>query len=423
MRFRFVHAADLHLDTAFKGLLPVPPVVADTLREASVRALDTLVDVAVERHVDFVILAGDVYDGPERGIRAQVALRRGLERLSREGIACFLVHGNHDPIETGWSAIPHWPDGVTLFGADEVGSVTVERGGEILATVHGISFAARKVTENLALRFRRTETPGFHIGVLHCAVSEAATGPPVSPCTMADLQRAGLDYWALGHVHERQVLRHGDPWIVYPGTTQGRKPKPSEQGANGALVVEVEDGMVRTPEFVPLDSVRLAGVEIAVDGLRDLIDVRQALQGAADDQLRDAGGRCLLMRGTLTGTGPAADELRRDSALVELLQQLRDEADLDEPFVWWDRVQDATHPNLDLESIRGRGDFPAEVLAMASELAADPQRLDAFADRHLAALRAPRLGRVGEELPDATAAPRWQETVELAISLLVGVER
>lgn len=423
MRFRFIHAADLHLDTPFEGLLPAPPVVATTLRDASMRALDALVDVALDRQVDFVILAGDVYDGPERGIRAQVALRRGLERLSREGIACFLVHGNHDPIETGWSALPHWPDGVTLFGADEAGSVTVERGGEILATVHGISFAAREVPENLARRFRPPETPGFHIGVLHCSLTGAGPGPPASPCTMTDLEQVGLDYWALGHAHERRVLRHGDPWIVYPGTTQGRKPEPSEQGAHGALVVEVDDGMVRTPEFVALDSVRLVEVEIAVDGFRDLIDVRQALQAAAADTLRDAGGRCLLMRGTLTGTGPAADELRRDSALVELRQQLRDEAGLEEPFVWWDRVRDATRPNLELESMRGRGDFPAEVLAMASELAADPRRLDTFAGRHLTALRVPGLETALGELPDTTDPLRWQEMVELAISLLATVEQ
>lgn len=423
MSFRFVHAADLHLDTPFKGFHPAPPAVAETLRDASLHALDALIDLAIDRQAAFVILAGDLYDGPEHGIRAQVALRTGLERLSSAGIACFLVHGNHDPIEAGWSAIPTWPHGVTLFGADEVGSVAVERDGATLATVHGISFAAGATPGNLVLRFRRPETPGFHIGVLHCAVTDADPEPPVSPCTLTDLEQAGFDYWALGHRHERQVLRQGEQWIVYPGTTQGRRARPSEHGPKGALVVEVKDGAARTPEFVALDHVRIAEVEVTVDGLRDLIDVRQVLQAAADDQTRAAGGRPLVLQATLSGGGPAADEIRNDGGRAGLLQYLRDGARLDPPFVWWDHLQDATHPNLDLDGIRGRGDFPAEVLLTAARLTADRDALGAFAQRHLGALRSPTQVRFGDDLPDPAVPERWQETVGLALTLLAAVER
>ena len=116
--FSFVHAADLHLDTPFKGIGSTAPQVAEQLREASLAAFDSLVDLCLERRAAFLVVAGDIYDGPERGLRAQLRFRDGLARLSAAGISSFVVHGNHDPVETGWSALNDtWPERVTIFGA------------------------------------------------------------------------------------------------------------------------------------------------------------------------------------------------------------------------------------------------------------------------------------------------------------------
>ena len=156
--FRFLHAADLHLDTPFSGMHRVDAGLGTTLRNATTQAFENLVAAALERSVAFVVIAGDVYDGPERGVRAQLAFRDGLDRLARAGIPSFIVHGNHDPVEEGWSAVRQWPDGVTVFGAEEVAAVPVERDGQTLAVVHGISYPRRAVSENLALRFRRGTT-------------------------------------------------------------------------------------------------------------------------------------------------------------------------------------------------------------------------------------------------------------------------
>ena len=123
MRFSFIHAADLHLDTPFSGLHRVDARLAGMLRDATTKAFENLVASALDHKVAFVLIAGDVYDGPQRGVRAQLSFRNGLERLVGAGIQCFVIYGNHDPIEEGWSAVRTWPAGVTVFGADEVPSI------------------------------------------------------------------------------------------------------------------------------------------------------------------------------------------------------------------------------------------------------------------------------------------------------------
>ena len=303
--FSFVHAADLHLDTPFKGIGSTAPYVAEQLREASLAAFDSLVELCLEQRVAFLVVAGDVYDGPERGLRAQLRFRDGLARLSDAGISSFVVHGNHDPVETGWSALSGpWPDRVTVFGTGTVEAVPVEVGGMTLATVQGISFAQRSERENLALKFAHRAGPGVQVGVLHCNVQGAASGyDDYSPCTLDDLRSVGLDYWALGHVHASMVLsgRRGcdEPWVVYPGNLQARSPKPSERGPKGAVVVHVSRGRVTDVEPVYCDVVRFDLIELDIGDITDLAELRRRLVAAARDRLASAGGRALVLRGSL----------------------------------------------------------------------------------------------------------------------------
>ena len=259
-----------------------------------------------------MLLAGDIYDGPERGLRAQLRFRDGLERLAAAGIASFVVHGNHDPVEQGWSALSgRWPDGVTVFGSSEVGAVTVERDGTALATVQGISYAQRREQRNLATQFRPHAGPGLNVGLLHCNVQGAATGyDDYSPCTLEDLTAAGVDYWALGHVHTRMVLsgRPGgsEPFVVYPGNLQARSPKGSEQGPKGATVVDVAGGRVERVEAVACDRVRFGTVEVDVAGIADVAELRVELVEQAAAALAAADGRSIVVRGArCRGAGPS----------------------------------------------------------------------------------------------------------------------
>ncbi len=375
--FCFVHAADLHLDTPFRGIGETAPHVAAALREASLDALDNLVELCLDRGAAFLIVAGDVYDGTERGIRAQLRFHDGLRRLSEAGVWTFVVHGNHDPIEAGWSAIQSWPERVRVFASDELGVAVVGEQDAPLAVVQGISYWRRDVTENLARRFSRQAVPGLQVGVLHCNVSGAAEGhDDYSPCSLDDLRRSGLDYWALGHIHTRMVLSgrpHGEePWIVYPGNLQARSAKAAERGAKGAVVVDVIDGRVAGTEFVACDLVRYAALDIDVTHLGSLENVRDACVETARDELEAAGGRSILLKGHLSGRGAAHEQLRRPGALEELLVALRSDAGSSVPFCWWDRIEDKTGSMLDLEQMANESGFTADLIDLARQLGGSP---------------------------------------------------
>ena len=419
--FRFIHAADLHLDTPFVGVRRAAPEVADALREASLDAWDALVDLAVERNAAFLLLAGDIYDGPERGVRAQVRFLRGLLRLEEANVRVFMVLGNHDALE-GWSVVEKWPANVHLFAPDRVEAVPVEREGQRLAVVHGVSFPRRDVRENLALRFERGDEPGFHVGLLHCQVGASPEHESYSPCSLDDLLKAGMDYWALGHVHRRQTLREGRPWVAYAGSLQGRSPKPGEQGAKGALVVDVEDGEATGVAFEALDRVRFLACEVDVSGLQGVSALVDALSEKLEELRAANPGRGLIVRAALTGRGALHGELARSGALEGVAETLEADAAGREPFVWWERIADTTRPALDRDQFRARDDFPAEVVRAVDALRADPDKLAALLADVARPLGASAWRSWVEQLPPDDPATLLDEAEALGLDLLAGEE-
>ena len=418
--FCFVHAADLHLDTPFQGVGRVAPGVADILRDASLDAWDALVQLTIDRGASFLVLAGDLYDGPERGVRAQLRFLRGVGRLAEKGIRAFVVYGNHDALE-GWSAVRNWPENLTVFGSDNVGSEVVERDGERLAVVHGISYDRRDVTENLALRLQRGDGPGVHVGVLHCNVGGVAEHESYSPCSLEDLRQANMDYWALGHIHRRRILREGDPWIAYSGNTQGRSPKPAEQGAKGALVVEVDDGGVASASFAPTDCVRFASLTVDVSEMEDFADLHYALSGGLDEVRSEHSGKGVLLRVLLTGRGGLHDDLRRPALIEELLRDLREESEDESSLVWWEDIIDRTRPAVSREAVLRRNDFSAELLRQADALRGDPDRLAAFlADKYKALSRPSSVRKWLGGMESQDAEELLREAEDLALDLLEG---
>ncbi len=373
--FTFVHAADLHLDTPLKGLSEAAPAVAAALRDASLKAFEALVELAVSEGAAFLCLAGDIYDGAERGLRAQLAFRDGLARLSAAGISTFIVHGNHDPVDEGWAAVSSWPERVHFFSSAAVEAIEVRRGDDVLATVQGISYARRETTENLALGFKARAGGGLQVGLLHCNVAGAADGyAAYSPCTLEELRTVGLDYWALGHIHQTLVLsgRPGglEPWVVYPGNLQARSRKASEAGPKGAMVVTVRQGRVAALRHVACDQVRFVQAEIDASSCADLAELHSALSEEGQRLLESAGGRSLVVRARLVGRSAAHRELAREGTLAELTAALREEHQQTEPFCWWDRVEDRTLPELDLEALAAGDDFTADLLAVAGSFEA-----------------------------------------------------
>ncbi|HET9014436.1 MAG TPA: DNA repair exonuclease [Thermomicrobiaceae bacterium] len=407
MAFRFVHAADLHLDTPFARIGAVPPELREAVRDASLAAFDGLVDLAIARQAAFVVLAGHSYDGIACGLRAQLRLRAGLERLVAQGIrAVIALAGDERPSD--WSAVPGWPDGVRVLGGG-VRSVPIERDGERLATLHGGSGG-----DDPLQGFRREPAGGLHVGVLHCP-------PGGRLCVVDALAARGMDYWALGGAHGRRVLSAA-PWIAFAGTPQGRGFQEAELGPKGALVLSVDGRALQPPEFVPLDRVRLLRLEADVSDVPDLAALSAGLIERAEAARLEHRGRVLLLRATLTGTGPLHGELLRPRALDDLLRELRGSARAAGEPVWWDAVEDRTRSARDPAELARRGDLTAELIGLSRELAADPARLRAMADERFAPLRRAIPGNA-MALDEAALAELLDDATALAIDLMEEMDR
>lgn len=399
MRRAFLHAADIHLDTPFRGMSAAVPEIADALRDASLQAFDNLINLAIDRDVAFVVLAGDIYDGDTRGVRAQLRFAAGLERLHAALIPCFIVHGNHDPLGSGWNAIGKFPDNTHVFSSDGPESKVVERDGKHVATVHGMSFSQREVSENLAKRFARPTSPGLHVGVLHANVGGDPNHGNYAPCKLSDLSEVGFDYWALGHVHTRQVWREGKSTIAYSGNLQGRSPKPSELGAKGAFLVPFDGATVGELEFVACDVARFVESEIDCSTLTNVAQVVSAAEQAVSKLQSEHVGRALVVRLRLVGRSAAHIGLAKPDAIYDVCEAIRESFVADSPFVWIDSLIDRTAAERNVIDLRSRGDFVSEALDSLSAFDDEAKRA-AFIHDVVSSLsaRVPNLGTVAHAI-------------------------
>ena len=364
--FSFIHAADLHLDSPFATLSPNNPDLAAMLRSGTFEAFDKVMQLCLEKRVDFLLVAGDIYDGADRSLRAQVKFRDGLKRLSEAGIRSFVVYGNHDPLD-GWSSTLEWPPSVHLFG-DHVETLEVKRNGSLLACIQGISYPKRDERRNLSLLFERTG-PAFHIGLLHANVGTDTGHEPYAPCALEDLLRPEMDYWALGHVHGKKVLSQHVPFVVYPGNTQGRNIK--EKGEKGCYLVKVGEDKDVEIEFHAADVIRWKRQDLPIHGLQTEQDLINALDQLCLDMSKRESGRPVIARITLSGSGPLYEFLRRRNTLSELLEILRETAMSHSPFVWVEQIQLRVGPEIDRKARMRERDFLGDLLRLSQELSKD----------------------------------------------------
>jgi len=259
--WKFLHCADLHLDSPLRGLSEQYGVPVEELRAATRKALRRLVALAKAEAVAFVVIAGDVFDGEWQDFRTGLAFHQAMAELNEAGIDVFLAYGNHDA-QSVISRRLRLPPNVHTFPVDRPETVRLEEWG---AAIHGQGFARRDVTDNLALGFPPAVPGLVNIGVLHTAVEGQEGHDRYAPCRLGDLLGKGYDYWALGHIHHRQIL-HRDPYVVYSGNLQGRHIR--ETGEKGAVLVTVDGSRIADVQFVDLDVVRWALCRVDATGLR-----------------------------------------------------------------------------------------------------------------------------------------------------------
>ncbi|MEW9698602.1 exonuclease SbcCD subunit D [Paenibacillus sp. SI8] len=393
-RLRFVHAADLHVDSPFKGMSALPERVRERIRESTFGALKELVRLAIDKQVDFVLISGDVYDLSDRSLRAQIRFQKAMEQLASQDIPVYIIHGNHDP-EDGRAAKLEWPAAVHFFSCDRVETLVVskpDRGA--IAQIHGISYRTSSVTENLALQFKAAQESLYQIGLLHTNVDGDAAHDNYAPCTKQDLMGSGLDYWALGHVHTRKILHEHKPAIVYPGNIQGRSIR--EIGARGCYIVDVhEDGRAELT-FESLDRVRWFHERISVAGLQTEQELKDKLSEQIERIRDEAAGRDAVVRFVLEGRSAVHALLRKGRALDELAAEFREDEAERSRFVWIEGIEDHTGSEIDLEALLQEKSFLGDLLRLSQALQGDDAALEEFAAEALAAL---------QSLPQAAGAP------------------
>lgn len=266
-----VHAADLHIDSPMRGISRYEGLPIDLLRTATRKAFINLIDLCLERKIEVLLLAGDLFDGDWKDFATGLFFAAQLRRLGDVGTRVFMVRGNHDAASRLSRSLP-WPGAAHVFDHQRPETVRDEALG---IAVHGQSFATASVDTDLAARYPEPDPALFNIGLLHTSLDGRPGHAPYAPTTRQRLEERGYAYWALGHVHQREVIS-SSPHIVYPGNLQGRHA--NETGDKGATFVETTGTRVATIEHVSLDVLRWVRIDITVPDAGSAVDsARDAL--------------------------------------------------------------------------------------------------------------------------------------------------
>ena len=347
-----------------RGLSDDVPGVAERLRLATREALTALIDTAIERDVDFVVIAGDLYDGDWRDYQTGVFFVRQMHRLAAAAIPVYLIHGNHDA-QNQMTRSLSLPDNVHVF-SHEAAETKIIDGLDV--ALHGTSYAERAVTDNLVPGYPAPIAGAFNIGVLHTGLGGRGGHANYAPCSLDELTAKGYDYWALGHVHGAEVLAE-HPHVVFSGNLQGRSIR--ETGAKSAYEVVVEDGRVAELRPIYCDVARWAESGVDVSAADDFNDVIAAMRLAIETGADAVDGRLLAIRLRLTGTTALHDSLA--AAPERLLAEARAAASgLSSTPVYVEKVKQATEPELDATTRRERQDALGEMQRLLDEATNDP---------------------------------------------------
>lgn len=335
---RFIHTADLHLDSPLRSLATRNPDLARLLRDASRTLLQRLIDTAIEQAVDALLIAGDLFDGGQRDVHTAMVLQRELRRLQDAQIPVFIIWGNHDA-ETRFMSdgVLELPDNVHVFDG---------RGGrrpfaDERAMVHGVSYSKRQAPDSLLNKFGKPDPHAFNIGMLHTSLTGADGHNDYAPCTVNELIDKGFDYWALGHVHKRRI-HHEQPAIVMPGNPLGRHV--NEDGERSISLVTLESGKPASIRNITLAPVRFERLPVSLDGIHE--------RRAAHDHLLETLDRCrqeidcdiLIVRLELHGASALARHYQRDrqTLLLSLQTEIEHREDL-----WIDSISAGALQSLD----------------------------------------------------------------------------
>jgi DNA repair protein SbcD/Mre11 len=416
--FRFLHAADVHLDSPLRGLERYEGAPVEEIRGATRRAFMNLVEMATREEVAFVLLAGDLYDGDWKDYNTGLFFTSQMRRLETAGIPVFVIAGNHDAASQ-ITKVLRPPGNVRVLGTKRPETIRLE---EISVAVHGQGFANASVLEDLAAGYPPADPYLFNIGMLHTSLDGRPGHYSYAPCTVDGLRSRGYQYWALGHVHAREIVAR-DPWVVFPGVLQGRHVR--ETGAKGAMMVTVEDHEVVAVEPRDLDVLRWAVCAVDLTGAAGMDQALERVGEALEREVEGADGRTLAVRIEMAGACEVHEELRRDSE--RWTQEVRALATrFGGDGVWIERIVLRTRRAEELDPALDREDALGGLAASIRELEGDDARLASLAE-DLADLKRklPAELFAAGDVPDPTDPAALREILpeveDLLVARLLGV--
>lgn len=419
-RFRFIHAADLHLDSPLVNLDQYDGAPVELLRGATRRALENMVELAIGSEVRFVLIAGDLFDGDCKDFNTPRFLRQQMGLLGKAGIEVVIVQGNHDAQNRMKKAFRlQLPPNVRVLSTSRPDTHEIE---DLQVVIHGQGFAKEAVTDDLSVELPVARIGWFNVGLLHTTVNGYQARDNYAPSTLDGLVAKGYDYWALGHVHGRTIVRAGSPWIVYPGCIQARHV--NETGAKGCTLVTVDGGQVVDASFHPLDVVRWARCPVDAVGCTTVGEVTSRLATALDREVAGADGRLLAVRVEVAGACKAHDKLVRhpDEAVRDARELATDRFG---DRVWLESVRFRTEPAIDLGALAARDDALGSLLRALDEPDSIRQALEDVREDLAGLLKKLPSDPRADEAPFEIDAPGRLEALaadvrRLLVPLLVG---
>ena len=416
--FRFLHAADIHLDSPLRGLERYDDAPVDAVRSAPRAAFENLVQLAIDLEVAFVLLAGDLYDGDWKDYNTGLFFIRQMKRLEEAGIPVHLVSGNHDAASQITRELS-LPANVVHYSSGSPQTTVVS---EYDVAIHGQSFKDRSVPDDLSAAYPQAQAGRFEIGLLHTSLDGRPGHANYSPCSVAGLTSKGYAYWALGHVHEREIVARDPAWIVFPGNIQGRHAR--EVGSKGCSVVTVEAGQVTAVDHHALDVVRWARIEVDLCAAANGGEALDAATEVFHVEVSRSEGRLLAARVVLTGATAAHEDLVKDRDRWEHELRLIAGTLGHAGGLWLEKIEFKTRRPHDLAGELERTDALGDLLRFVTELDDAPLELAKLGES-LGDLKKklPPILRSGEEAIDPTDVGQLRaklpEVRELLLSRLL----
>lgn len=370
--FKFIHTADIHLDSPLKGLARYEGAPTDRIRGATREAFTNLIQTAIDTNVDFVIIAGDLFDGDWQDYNTGLFFLAQMAKLREQGIQVFIVSGNHDAAGVITRQL-HPPENVYAFAADTPETVRLD---DIGVALHGQSFAQKEITTNLAEDYPSALPGYYNIGVLHTALNGRPGHAAYAPCNITDLLSKGYEYWALGHVHQPETVNES-PWIVFPGVIQGRHIR--ETGAKGCTLVTVGEDRVTAVAHQTLDVLRWRRVEADITGIHTDNDLVEKVAAVLENASQHASNRLLAVRLEITGETARHSQLQADHE--HWRNQVRALAtDIGAGEMWLEKVIFNTRPCINIDQLARENSPIGHLLQFIDEVEADAQQCAALAE-------------------------------------------